>query len=282
MSKRHRGERKPYTRVYIEITNSCNMSCSFCPGHKREARKMTYEEFNLVLEKLSPLTDYIYMHLMGEPTTHPEILEFISLALSLGFKPMITTNGTRLKIIGEPLSASGLYKVNISLHSFEKNDKEGQIKYLNECCDFADLATKNSTLVTLRLWNGGAGEDNSATLEFLRTRYVEWVQNRSGYKLSDRLYLDFADRFSWPDGEGECLGSEVFCYGLSDHFGILSDGTVVPCCLDKDGEINLGNAFTEDLREILKSERAVKILEGFRNRRASEALCQRCPYARRF
>ena len=282
MSKRHRGERKPYTRVYIEITNICNMSCSFCPGHKRAPRAMSEREFLKVLDSVAPFTDYVYLHLMGEPLTHPKILDFIALARGKGFKPMITTNGTRLAAMGEALAASGLYKVNISLHSFEKNDENKQKQYLTECCDFADKASKNGTLVTYRLWNGGAGVDNDLTLDYLHTRYGEWVENRSGYKLSERVYLDFAQRFGWPDREGELLGSDVYCYGLYDHFGILSDGTVVPCCLDKDGEIALGNIFDTELKDILDSPRARAITEGFRNRNAPEELCRRCPYARRF
>ena len=40
-----------YNKVYVEITNICNMSCSFCHGHKREARQMSREEFSLILDK---------------------------------------------------------------------------------------------------------------------------------------------------------------------------------------------------------------------------------------
>ena len=78
------------------------------------------------------------------------------------------------------------------------------------------------------------------------------------------------------------MGSCLFCYGLRDHFGILCDGRVIPCCLDREGEITLGNVYETPVREILSSERAMAILHGFDNRVAVEELCQKCGYARRF
>ena len=69
-----------YSRVYVEITNICNMSCSFCHGHSRESARMTAQSFAHVLSELQPYTKYIYYHLMGEPLTHPELPKFIGMA----------------------------------------------------------------------------------------------------------------------------------------------------------------------------------------------------------
>ena len=63
---------------------------------------------------------------------------------------------------------------------------------------------------------------------------------------------------------------------------MLADGTVVPCCLDHEGDIALGNIFEGSMEEILASERASAIYEGFRDHRATEELCRKCGYARRF
>ena len=115
---------KKYSRVYVEITNTCNRSCSFCPGTKRPRRRMTTSEFSTVCERLKPVTDYIYLHVMGEPLSHPDIAELIEIASARGFKVAITTNGTLLPKVGDAILGSSIYKVNISLHSFEEGGDE--------------------------------------------------------------------------------------------------------------------------------------------------------------
>ena len=129
-----------YSRVYVEITNICNMSCSFCHGHAREPHRMSEQEFSCVLTALEGQTKYIYFHLMGEPLTHPALPDFVRLAVSRGFKPMITTNGTLLSTRGAALLNSGLHKINVSLHSFEGESDEQHLRYLSEVADFADAA----------------------------------------------------------------------------------------------------------------------------------------------
>lgn len=275
--------KKPYSRVYVEITNICNKSCSFCKGTKRKPKMMGEEEFSLLLEKLSPYTDYLYFHLMGEPTLHPNLLRFIELSRDKGYHPMITTNGTLLESLGKKIIAAGVYKVNISLHSFENGSETEAEEYLKSCISFAKSAAASGVIVTLRLWNGGSGADNGYVIRTLRESFPgEWVKNNRGEKLSEGIFLEYADRFGWPDIEGEELGRDVYCHGLSDHFAILADGSLVPCCLDSDGIMTLGNAFVDDISELLSSERAKNIKEGFRRRNTDEPLCQRCPYARRF
>ena len=275
--------KKPYSRVYVEITNICNKSCSFCKGTKRKPKMMGEEEFSLLLEKLSPLTDYLYFHLMGEPTVHPKLVRFIELARNAGYHPMITTNGTLLDSLGEKIIAAGVYKVNISLHSFENGSKTDAESYLKSCIDFAKRAEESGVIVTLRLWNGGTGVDNGIVIEELKQSFpCEWEENNRGARLSGRIFLEYADRFGWPDIEADALGADVYCHGLSDHFAILCDGSLVPCCLDSDGIMTLGNAFEEDISDILSAQRARNIKEGFRRRNTDEPLCQRCPYARRF
>jgi len=260
------------------------MSCSFCHGHSRAPRRMSREEFFRVLEQLSGKTEYIYYHLMGEPLTHPELPEFLKMAAERGFKSMITTNGTLLPSRGGELIEAGLHKVNISLHSFEGEDREAFTRYISGAADFADVASAAGVIVVLRLWNRGVdGGKNDGILKILRERFgSEWVENNRGYRIREKIFLEWGDRFEWPDMSAEEQGEEVCCYGLRDHFGILCDGSVVPCCLDSDGVITLGNAFTEDWDAILNSPRAVAIAEGFRRRSAPEELCRRCGYARRF
>ena len=273
-----------YSRVYVEITNICNMNCSFCHGHSRPPRQMTQAEYARVLEQLSGKTQYIYHHLMGEPLIHPLLPRFIQMAQEAGFHPMLTTNGTLLERFGDDILIKGLHKVNISLHSFEGNCPEDQLHYIRSVSDFAKKANQAGILISLRLWNNGCDEGrNDATLALLKENIPgQWTANTRGYRIRDGLFLEWGDRFQWPDRNAPENDGHLFCHGLGDHFGILCDGTVVPCCLDSDGVMDLGNVFRQELSDILASPRAKSILEGFRRRNVTEDLCRRCGYAQRF
>ena len=246
---------------------------------------MSIEEFDTLTDKLLPHTKYLYYHLMGEPLTHPLLPDFIRLANEKGFKSAVTTNGSLLPRIGKTLIESGIYKVNISLHSFEGEECEAYGEYIDGCLDFADEASREGVLVVLRMWNNGCdGGKNEDIVERMKKKFGtdEWVSSKKGGRIRHRLHYDLGERFEWPDLSAADNGESVFCYGLSDHFGILSDGTVVPCCLDSDGVISLGNAFAEDLSDILGAARATQMREGFKRRCATEELCRRCGYAQRF
>ena len=274
-----------FQKVYVEISNLCNLSCSFCPGTKRQKRAMTEEEFASLLPKLRPYTEYLYFHLMGEPLCHPKLGIFLNLAHREGFKVILTTNGTLLEAKQELLlNSDGLHKVNISLHAFEANDLDVPFEeYLRRCFAFGKAA-EGKVLIAYRLWNhGGKDARNEEILSLMKQYFTDdWVTERRGIRIGSRIYLEHGDKFDWPDLSAEDGGDAVFCYGLRDQLGVLCDGTVVPCCLDHEGDLALGNLFCQDMDTILASERAKAIYDGFSNRKAAEDLCRRCGYARRF
>lgn len=276
---------KRFAKVYLEISNVCNLRCSFCPGTRRKKHIMTESEFITLLEKLKGWTDFLYFHLMGEPLCHPKLETFLQLAGEYGFKVILTTNGTLLKEQQTVLLQSpALHKVNISLHAFEANDLSIPFEeYLQHCFAFGQAA-EGKQLVVYRLWNhGGAEERNAQILENMKECFpASWVVERRGTRIGNRIFLEYGDKFDWPDLSAADGGDRVFCYGLRDQIGVLCDGTVVPCCLDHEGDIPLGNLFVNDLTEILESPRAKAIYQGFQNKKAAEELCRKCGYARRF
>jgi len=276
---------KRFNKIYLEISNVCNLSCAFCPGTKRRPQIMETAEFAALLPKLRPWADYLYFHLMGEPLCHPYLQEYLRLAGETGFKVIITTNGTLLsKMQDVLLSAPGLHKINISLHAFEANDLQMSFEdYLSGCFAFGKAA-EGKKLISYRLWNGG-GQDamNAQIIDTLRQYFPgEWVTERKGIRIGQRVYLEYGDKFDWPDLSARDGGENVFCYGLRDQLGVLCDGTVVPCCLDHEGDLALGNLLTDSMEDILDSPRAKAIFEGFCRGQAAEELCRKCGYARRF
>lgn len=276
---------KRFAKIYIEISNICNLKCSFCPGTVRAPRRMNVDEFELILNKIKPYTDYIYFHLLGEPLCHPELEKLLKLAENMQFKVIITTNGTLLsKNADILLKSNSHYKTVISLHSFEANDNKNSFeKYLEDCFSYAKSA-ENKKIVVLRLWNNGGKDSlNDEILAKLENYFQKpWNEERNGTRIGNKVFLQYGDKFDWPTLQSEDVSEKVFCYGLRDQIGILADGTVVPCCLDNNGEIALGNIFEEDLENILNSQKAMNIYNGFSNRTACEELCKRCSFVRKF
>ncbi len=268
-------------KIYLEITDICNLSCSFCHGTLREPRMMSAEEFSSITEKIRGRAEYLYFHLMGEPLMHPGLPAFIRMASEKGFKPVLTTNGTLLPERGGEILQTPLYKINISLHSAEANPGRASEGYAEGCIAFAKAAARKGVLTVFRLWNkGGLETNNGALLSVLKSGYPgEWEKTRSGYRLADRTFIEFGEKFDWPDTHAQKHEGEMFCYALRDQIGILCDGTVVPCCLDAEGIMALGNIHGSDLEAVLSSEKARKIYDGFSSHRASEELCTRCGYA---
>ena len=275
-------------KAYVEITNVCNLRCAFCPGTRRAPRTMSPAEFAAVLDRLRGHVSYIYLHIMGEPLLHPQLRELMEIAGARGMKVCITTNGTLLSKQAETLlQASALYRVAVSLHSVEENGGNPAMarSYLESVWAFAVRAAEKGVIVALRLWNEGAADaHNGVILDFLRekTEQSDWPEPRAhSFHLADNLYLERESAFVWPDLDAEEMPTE-FCRALREQIGVLADGTVVPCCLDHEGDLALGNLFSQELDDILNGARAKAMFDGFSRRRPTETLCRRCGYATRF
>ncbi len=259
---------------------------------------MTEQEFSAIVEKIKGSSKYLYLHLMGEPLLNPQLSHFCKLAKENGFEVMLTTNGTLLADKGSFIYEEGnVKKVSISLQAADMKDgTPRQIcgkdfdTYLASVSDFAKKCGQKGVICVLRLWNISDGVDeNEYVTEKLHTLFPDkWIKNRSGFKLCDaprgesEIYLEYGEKFDWPDAENGSDSDVSYCYALSDQIGILCDGTVVPCCLDADGSVALGNIFEKELCEILSSQRAKKLLDSFEKREPCEKLCKTCGFAKRF
>ena len=278
------------SRLYLEITTCCNLSCSFCPGTRRPAAFLSPEQFRYLAQKLRPYGRYLYLHVMGEPLLHPHLPQLLAICRELDFRANLTTNGTLLpKKQAQLLAAPALRKVSISLHSFEANAAGDFPAYLSGCTDFAAAAKEAGILSDFRLWNldgaatRGLHEQNDAILAHLHRVFPgAWQKNTWGWRLEDKIFLSYGERFDWPDEGAPDHGAAGRCRALSDQLAVLCDGTVVPCCLDHEGTLALGNLFTQELGDILASPRACRMREGFARGERTEPLCRRCGYSERF
>ena len=239
-----------------------------------------------------PNTETLYLHVMGEPLCHPSLNEILDIAGNMGFRVCVTTNGTLLDRTEQILlsHADTIHRISVSLHCMEGNGAEMSLDdYLKTVFAFAARSAASGIYTIFRLWNldaeekTGANRENERIEAALRAAYPEpWQKRWSGYRIGENTFLEYAGIFTWPTESTADAEEDGYCHGLVDQIAILADGTVVPCCLDSEGEIALGNLFETDMATILDSPRARAMREGFSAGKMTEPLCQKCTYARRF
>ncbi len=276
-----------FKKIYIEITNICNFNCSFCYKSARSNRFMSTNEFQIVVDKISNFTDYIYLHVLGEPLSHPHINEILTIAENAGLNINITTNGGLISTKKNILLQHSIRQLNISLHDAEENILEDKwLNYLDEAIDFANIAAPQ-TYISFRLWNNSNASSvkfNSIVLSHLAKRYNfndEYILESgsgNGFKLADHIFLQQSPRFEWPNELRKGIHKTKICYALRDHIAVLANGDIVPCCMDADATMKLGNIFSDNLSEILKTEKAEKIKIGFQNHKIIEPICSSCGF----
>lgn len=258
-----------FKKIYIEITNSCNLNCNFCIGTNEEKRFLSEDDFIIILDKLKGYTKYLYFHILGEPFMHPKINKFIDLAYDNGFNVNITTNGFLIN----RLNTDKVRQINISLHSLNLDNNLIE-KYMNNIFNVVDKY--NNTIVSYRMWLDNPNKD--IILNIINKHYNTNFKEFDNVKIKDNKYLGSFHEFVWPNLDNEYYSEDGSCYALRDHIGILSDGNIVPCCLDTKADIKLGNIFDDNLEEILTSDKVIKMKEGFKHQKKVEELCKHCSF----
>lgn len=257
-----------FKRIYIEITSSCNLNCSFCQDTLRTPKFMSVQEFQQVLSEVSAYTNYIYLHVKGEPLLHPQFGDILRLCRECRITVNVTTNGTLLKSRLPELLAYPVHQINLSVHSADDNDCINMDTYFKEVFESCETLLANTkTELSMRLWTA---------------RENPTIFGQKNFKLKERLYINVQSPFQWPSVDNEYFNDRGFCQGLRTHLAILSNGVVTPCCLDGNGIMEMGNIFSSHLESILSSNRCIAFQEGFHAKRAVEPLCQHCSFKERF
>ncbi|MFH0725806.1 MAG: radical SAM protein [Pseudomonadota bacterium] len=288
---------KKFKKIYIEITNRCNLSCSFCYRSHRPAGFMDVAEFETILKRIQGYTDHLCLHVLGEPLLHPDLGLLLDSCHHYGVKVNLSTNGTLISQHSAMLlNKPALRQINFSLHSFERPETGIALApYMTSVFEFIRAAVAEmSMIICLRLWNSdAAATDDEVTRNHLILRWIESyfclpfkisgaLTPGNGISLAPGVFLSRDRRFTWPHIPGPELGSRGSCRGLRDHIAILVDGTVVPCCLDAEADIPLGNIHQLPLSEILSGPRTNSLRQGFSHQKLVEPLCRRCTYRQRF
>ncbi len=289
--------KRQFERVFIEIGNVCNLACHFCPKVLRPNKLMTLAEFAKVVREVKPYTKDVTLHVMGEPLLHPLFPEIVGVLEENSLPLFLITNGILIDKHSDTLLNSSIVKqINFSVHSFFANFPNGDVSvYLNKISEFSrNFINKNpQAFVNFRLWNlpDVKMKMDSTNLRIYRELANIFanpnlptevdVRQQKSYRLERHIKLHFDSQFEWPSLNSSLSQLDGVCFGIRKQLAILSDGTVVPCCLDKEAAIALGSLFDKSLSEILEGERARRFVQGFAKNIAIESLCQRCQYKNR-
>ena len=262
-------------KIYLEITNRCNLSCPFCIKNKRPIKDISLDEYKIIIDKIKNYTNELYLHVLGEPLLHHDINYFIDYATSNGLQVNITTNGYLINNIKDN---HNIHKLNISLHSYNSKYNIELIDYLNNIFNVIDNI-RDKTYVTVRLLV--KSNYTNQIIDYINKRYdtnIDKIADNQKIKIASNLLMDTFHEFIWPDLNNNYYNENGGCHGLKDHIGILSDGRIIPCCLDSLGVITLGNIYCDNLEDIFKTERVKKMITGFNNHKKVEELCKHCHF----
>lgn len=288
---------KKFRKVHIEITNICNLKCTFCPPKTKPNGIMSLEDFDNINKQLKPFTKELAYHIVGDPLVLKNLNEYLDISLKHDLKVNITTTANKISTKDyDALMNKTIKQINFSINSYNANShKKSLDEYLNPILDFVKYAQKNlhEYFINFRIWN----LDESKSARDFNTQVFKKVnecfntdiniddvynQRPKNIRIAKKLFFNFDEYFNWPSLENDFVSDKGFCYGLDSHFGILTSGDVVPCCLDQNACINLGNTNDSQLSDILNSNRVKTIQTGFREGRIVEELCQKCEYRTRF
>jgi len=276
-----------FKKIYIEITNICNLKCNFCPETKRTKKFMSIDNFEKIIEKVHKHTNLVCLHVKGEPLLHNNLEELLKVLEKYNLKANITTNGTllkeKIKIIKD---SKAIRQINISLHSITQNENINK-EYLQDV--FESVEQLKEQIISYRLWNLKSIQEND-----INEKIIDEIENYYNIahlkeklitsdflKISNNLFINQDIEFTWPDIKKENIIEKGRCLALKEQIAILVDGTVVPCCLDNNGDIPLGNILEESLEDILQKPKTITIKKNFENSVITCKLCKTCGFLQR-
>ncbi len=277
-------------KIYIEITNNCNLQCSFCKNTDRAKQYMTTNQFEEIIKKVKDYTKIVCLHVKGEPLLHPELDNLLAILEKYNMKANITTNGIMLNKLTDVLvNSKSVRQINISLHCCIENPTIDVSKYMENILNVVSILENSNIIISLRLWNLKTIKENTKNFEIIKaieekykiTNLSESLMNNQWLKLKENLYINQDIEFVWPNLNNEIINQNGRCLAIKEQLAILVNGDVVPCCIDSEGNIVLGNIYNQTISEILKSDKAQKMLLGFQNNELCEELCKRCGFLKR-
>ncbi|WP_025448883.1 radical SAM/SPASM domain-containing protein [Helicobacter pylori] len=279
--------KKPFKKIYIELSDICGLQCSFCPNPKNIRGVMPLELFEKICKEAAPLTPIITLHVLGDPCKLKNLNRYLSTAKRFSLKVDLVTSGAYLHNF-ETLLQDAIYQISISLDAgLDNHNKLNQHRYIQKILEFCRYkCEKNSEVfLNLRIQDSTLEKHQNLIKPFLESFEcvsLETLKSQGRARLFKKSFLNIQKTFKWPNlNAPNPLNQESkipYCYGLIKQVAILSNGVVVPCCMDAQAHINLGDLNHTPLKDVLKSQKAMAIKTHFLKGEALEPLCKNCSY----
>lgn len=269
-------------RVYLEITDACNLNCPYCQANKNN-HFMAVKDIYRCLDEIKTITPYVYLHIGGEPLLHPFFDDILHYCDEHGLLVQLVTNGTRLSRFPALTQHQSLRKIAVSIHAVDKiKIADDYFITVNKLIE--EIALKNQASLELRFVDYENLKGNALRYhQYLQDNYpFTATSHHDSFKIAPKVYVSHKELFEWPDINSpvyECYGT---CKGAKEMLGIKWNGDVVICCLDHAGHTVIGSINDRSLKVILDTEKYQKIKTGFANNRLELELCRHCTYRKRF
>lgn len=266
-------------RIYLEISNKCNLNCPFC-AYPKGNDFMDLNNINNYLDQIKPYCNYVYLHILGEPLLHPDIEKILQLLDEKDMQLQLVTNGVLLNRHFDLIKHKCLRKLSVSVHSV--NGLHISPDYFITIDKLISSDTK--AIIDLRFYDEeNLSQDLKDYLNRLKSIYgFKQTSRKDSYKLKENVYVSFAELFEWPDMKHEIISEEGSCHGGIDMLAINVKGEVTLCCLDPLAYNSLGNLKETAFKDIIESAEYKKICTDLKNHKINKELCKRCSYRLRF
>ncbi len=276
-----------FKKIYIEITNICNLKCKFCPETSRDRQFMSLERFEGIVSRIHNYTKLVCLHVKGEPLLHNKMEDIFKILEKYHLRTNITTNGTLIKEKLEIIKKSkAVRQINFSIHSVIQNEGLSR-QYLQDIFESAEEL--KDIIISYRLWNLQSIKENDVNTSIIKAiedyyniqNLKQQLTENNFIQLKKNMFINQDTEFTWPDINKKSIIEKGKCLALKEQIAILVDGTVVPCCLDNNGDIPLGNILEETLDDILKKPKSITIKNNFENSIITCELCRTCGFLKR-
>jgi radical SAM protein with 4Fe4S-binding SPASM domain len=285
--------------ISIEPTTACNLRCPECPSGLRSFTRPTGMLENSLFEKLIDDiykdTFFLNFYFQGEPYLNPHFLEMVKYASDKGIYTSTSTNAHYL----DPKNARKTVESRLDrlIISIDGTTQEVYENYrIGGKLDKVIEGTKN-----ILEWRRKLNSPSPYVIfQFLIVRPNEHqVEDVKKLALSlgvDEVKFKTAQVYNYEEGnslipltsefsrykkdeEGRYkIKNELLnhCWKLWHSCVITWDGTVVPCCFDKDAKYNMGDLKTEKFKDIWNNSNYMGFRKQLLKGRKEIDICRNC------
>jgi radical SAM protein with 4Fe4S-binding SPASM domain len=260
--------------LYIEPSNRCNLSCSFCPqslddyeersGGRMDIDMDLYRKVIAEVSTFDPRPKSIKLYFLGEPLLHPEIQEIMTLAVSVCDRVEVTTNGLVLtEKKAQAILDSGIHYLRVSVYLYEGIRTDIVRRNVERLRDMRNNQRKSRPFISAKVF----GQKERDMIE----PYYSSITDEITCETMHSFASDFVNISQQPKGKASACPYPFYT------LVVKSNGDVVPCCVAWEGSLVVGNAKTESLLDIWHGDKLASIhRDHLMGNRSKYTACKSC------